>query len=94
MPTLSLLDGRADQGVVFVVDTDDIARRRSVQTAGIADDGVLVISGLRSASASSPPARPTYATVSRCRSPNPAEMDAITRFFVDRWQFTLVCLRC
>jgi RND family efflux transporter MFP subunit len=46
VPTLSLLDGRADQGVVFVVDAQDVARRRSVQTAGIANDGVLVISGL------------------------------------------------
>ena len=46
VPTLSLLDGRADQGVVFVVDSDNVARRRSVQTAGIAHDGVLVIAGL------------------------------------------------
>jgi RND family efflux transporter MFP subunit len=46
VPTLSLLDGRADQGIVFVVDAQDVARRRSVQTAGIANDGVLVISGL------------------------------------------------
>jgi len=46
VPTLSLLDGRADQGVVYVVDTDDVAHRRSVQTAGLARDGVLVISGL------------------------------------------------
>jgi RND family efflux transporter MFP subunit len=46
VPTLSLLDGRADQGVVFVVDSANVARRRSVQTAGIARDGVLVISGL------------------------------------------------
>jgi RND family efflux transporter MFP subunit len=46
VPTLSLLDGRADQGVVFVVDADNVAWRRSVQTAGIARDGVLVISGL------------------------------------------------
>jgi len=46
VPTLSLLDGRADQGVVFVVDANDVARRRSIQTAGIARDGVLVISGL------------------------------------------------
>ncbi len=46
VPTLSLLDGRADQGIVFIVDSDNIARRRSVQTAGIAREGVLVISGL------------------------------------------------
>jgi RND family efflux transporter MFP subunit len=46
VPTLSLLDGRADQGTVFVVDSDNIARRRAVQTSGIARDGVLVVSGL------------------------------------------------
>jgi len=46
VPALSLLDGRADQGVVFVIDAEGVARRRSVQTAGIAHDGVLVISGL------------------------------------------------
>jgi len=46
VPTLSLLDGRADQGVVFVVDADDVARRRAVQTAGLAHDGVLVVAGL------------------------------------------------
>jgi RND family efflux transporter MFP subunit len=46
VPALSLLDGRADQGIVFVVDGDNIARRRAVQTAGIGRDGVLVIEGL------------------------------------------------
>jgi len=46
VPTLSLLDGRADQGVVFVVDAEDVARRRAVQTAGLAYDGVIVIAGL------------------------------------------------
>lgn len=45
-PTLSLLDARADQGVVFVVDAQGIAHRRSVRTAGITQDGVLVIEGL------------------------------------------------
>lgn len=46
VPTLSLLDSRADQGVVFVVDADNIARRRSVRTSGVTEDGVLVVEGL------------------------------------------------
>jgi RND family efflux transporter MFP subunit len=46
VPTLSLLDARADQGVVFVVDEEGVARRRSVQTAGIRGDRVVVIAGL------------------------------------------------
>lgn len=46
VPTLSLLDARADQGVVFVVDADNIARRRSVRTSGMTQDGVLVVEGL------------------------------------------------
>lgn len=45
-PTLSLLDARADQGIVFVVDAEGVARRRSVRTAGITQDGVLVVEGL------------------------------------------------
>jgi RND family efflux transporter MFP subunit len=46
VPTLSLLDARADQGVVFVVDAEGIARRRSVRTAGVTQAGVLVVEGL------------------------------------------------
>lgn len=46
VPTLSLLDARADQGVVFVVDADGIARRRSVRTGGVTQAGVLVLDGL------------------------------------------------
>jgi len=46
VPTRALLDARADQGVVFVVDEEGIARRRSVQTAGIEANGVLVVAGL------------------------------------------------
>lgn len=46
VPTLSLLDARADQGVVFVVDAEGIARRRSVRTAGVTQGGVLVVEGL------------------------------------------------
>lgn len=46
VPTLSLLDARADQGVVFVVDAEGVARRRAVRTAGVTQDGVLVVDGL------------------------------------------------
>ena len=45
-PALALLDARADQGVVYVVDAQDIARRRSVQTAGLSGESVLIVSGL------------------------------------------------
>jgi RND family efflux transporter MFP subunit len=45
-PTLALLDARADQGVVLVVDAQNIARRRAVQTAGVDGDSVLVVGGL------------------------------------------------
>jgi RND family efflux transporter MFP subunit len=46
VPAMALLDARADQGVVFVVDGEGVARRRSVQTAGIEADGVVVVAGL------------------------------------------------
>lgn len=46
VPALALLDARADQGVVFVVGADNIARRRAVRTAGIVQEGVLVVEGL------------------------------------------------
>lgn len=46
VPTLSLLDARADQGVVFVVDAEGIARRRPVRTAGVTQAGVLIVEGL------------------------------------------------
>lgn len=46
VPTLALLDARADQGVVFVVDADGIARRRAVRTAGVTQAGVVVVDGL------------------------------------------------
>lgn len=47
VPTLALLDARADQGVVFVVDEHNVARRRAVRTAGITEAGVIVVEGLR-----------------------------------------------
>lgn len=45
-PTLALLDARADQGVVLVVDAQNVARRRAVQTAGVSADSVLIVGGL------------------------------------------------
>lgn len=45
-PTLALLDARADQGVVFVIDAQNVAHRRAVQTAGLDRDSVLIVSGL------------------------------------------------
>jgi RND family efflux transporter MFP subunit len=46
VPPLSLLDARADQGVVFVIDDAGLAHRRAVRTAGITQAGVLVVEGL------------------------------------------------
>ena len=46
VPTLALLDARADQGVVRVVDAQNVAHRRSVQTAGLDRDSVLIVGGL------------------------------------------------
>lgn len=46
VPALSLLDARADQGIVFVVDAQNVAHRRSVRTAGVTQAGVLVVEGL------------------------------------------------
>lgn len=46
VPALSLLDARADQGVVFVVDAEGVARRRPVRTAGVTESGVLIVDGL------------------------------------------------
>lgn len=45
-PVLALLDARADQGVVFVVDAQSVARRRSVQTVGVERDQVMIVAGL------------------------------------------------
>ncbi len=46
IPAISLIDARADQGVVFVVDAEGKARRRAVETAGVSDDGVVILKGL------------------------------------------------
>lgn len=45
-PALSLLDARADQGVVYVLDAQNVARRRAVRTAGLVEGGVLIVEGL------------------------------------------------
>lgn len=46
VPLLALIDARADQGVVYVVGDDNLARRRSIVTAGVSGDFVVVASGL------------------------------------------------
>lgn len=46
VPAISLIDARADQGVVFVVDAENKARRRAVETGGVSDRGVLILKGL------------------------------------------------
>lgn len=46
VPVLALTDARADQGVVFVVGADGIARRRAIETGGVDDRGVIVLEGL------------------------------------------------
>lgn len=68
IPTLALLDARADQGVVFVVDAEGITRRRSVQTAGIEADGVVVVAGL------SPGERVVAAGVAYVRDGEPVQI--------------------
>jgi multidrug efflux pump subunit AcrA (membrane-fusion protein) len=47
IPTLALLDARADQGFVYVVDDTLVARRRAVQTLGLEDGRVLIGEGLK-----------------------------------------------
>lgn len=47
IPAISLIDARADQGIVYVVGEDGFAKRRAVQTEGVTDGGVVVIAGLQ-----------------------------------------------
>lgn len=47
IPAMALIDARADQGVVFLVDAEGRAERRSVETGGVNDVGVIVLSGLQ-----------------------------------------------
>lgn len=46
IPTLALIDARADRGYVYVIDENNIAHRRAVSTSGIIRGEVLVLSGL------------------------------------------------
>jgi len=45
IPTLALVNARADQAEVFVL-ADGRARRRGVETGGVTSEGVLVLTGL------------------------------------------------
>lgn len=46
IPTLALIDARADRGYVYVIDDQNIAHRRAVSTSGIFRGEVLILSGL------------------------------------------------
>ncbi len=46
IPAIALIDARADQGVVFVIDAEGKARRRAVETGGVADAGISILKGL------------------------------------------------
>ena len=46
IPAIALIDARADQGVVFVIDQEGKARRRPVETGGVGDQGVTILKGL------------------------------------------------
>lgn len=46
VPAISLIDARADQGVVYVIDAEGKARRRAVETGGVSDSGVTILKGL------------------------------------------------
>lgn len=47
IPAISLIDARADQGMVYVVDQAGKATRRAIQTEGVTDAGVVVTGGLQ-----------------------------------------------
>lgn len=46
IPTLALIDARADRGYVYVIDDNNIAHRRAVSTSGIIRGEVLILTGL------------------------------------------------
>ena len=46
IPTLALIDARADRGYVYVIDDKSVAHRRAVSTSGVDKGEVLVLSGL------------------------------------------------
>lgn len=47
VPSTALLDARADQGVLYVLDRGDVARRRAVRTAGVEGEDVVIAEGLQ-----------------------------------------------
>jgi RND family efflux transporter MFP subunit len=47
IPAISLIDARADQAMIYVVDNEGIARRRAIRTEGVTDQGVAVVEGLK-----------------------------------------------
>jgi RND family efflux transporter MFP subunit len=46
VPAIALIDARADQGVVFVIDEQGKARRRAIETGGVGEAGVTILKGL------------------------------------------------
>lgn len=47
IPAISLIDARADQAMIYVVDETGVARRRAIRTEGVTDQGVAVVDGLK-----------------------------------------------
>ncbi|HEV7693901.1 MAG TPA: efflux RND transporter periplasmic adaptor subunit [Hyphomonadaceae bacterium] len=47
IPAISLIDARADQAMVYVVDGAGVARRRAIRTEGVMEQGVAVVEGLK-----------------------------------------------
>jgi len=47
IPAISLIDARADQAMVYVVDDAGVARRRAIRTEGVMEQGVAVAAGLK-----------------------------------------------
>jgi multidrug efflux pump subunit AcrA (membrane-fusion protein) len=47
IPAISLIDARADQAMIYVVDDTGVARRRAIRTEGVTDQGVAVVEGLK-----------------------------------------------
>ena len=47
IPAISLIDARADQAMIYVVDETGVARRRAIRTEGVTDQGVVVVDGLK-----------------------------------------------
>jgi RND family efflux transporter MFP subunit len=47
IPAISLIDARADQGMVYVLGANGSAARRAVRTEGLSDAGVVIVGGLQ-----------------------------------------------